>query len=116
MQKGKYLIWITTGLLLVAVIYYFVIIKTDYESKIARHIQVADSLKQQTIRLDKKLYQHDSVLRQYMKSLDQALLVLHEKSVRNRVSIASNLSKLDSIQLAYCNEMHKIGVTTLDCN
>ncbi|GCC50081.1 hypothetical protein SanaruYs_02960 [Chryseotalea sanaruensis] len=116
MQKGKYLIWLAIGPLLVAVVYCFVIVKTDYENKIARHIQIADSLKQQTIRLDKKLYQHDSVLRQYMKSLDQAILVLHEKSARNRVNIASNLSKLDSIQLAYCNEMHKIGVTTLDCN
>jgi hypothetical protein len=115
MQKRKYMMWAAIALLLVAVIYCFVHVKNDYESKIARHIQVADSLKQQTIRLDKQVYQRDSVLRQYMKSLDQALLTLSEKSVRSRVSIASNLSKLDSIQLAYCNEMHKIGVTTLDC-
>lgn len=115
MQKRKYLIWLAIGLLLVVVIYCFVTVKTDYESKIAKHIQIADSLKEQTRHLDQQLYQRDSALRQYMKSLDQALLALHEKSVRNRVSIASNLSKLDSIQLAYCNEMHKIGVSTLEC-
>lgn len=116
MQKRNYQIWVAVVFLLVAVIYCFVYAKNDYESKIARHIQVADSLKQQTLRLDKQVYQRDSVLRQYMKSLDEALLALSEKSVRNRVNIASNLSKLDSIQLAYCNEMHKIGVTTLDCH
>lgn len=115
MQKGKYLIWFIISFLLVGVVYAFVSFKNDYESRIAKHIEVADSLKQQTTRLDKQLYQRDSVLRQYMKSLDQALLVLHEKSVKSRTNITSNLSKLDSIQLAYCNEMHKIGVTTLDC-
>lgn len=115
MQKRKYLAWLAVVCLLIAVIYCFVYVKNDYESRIARHIQVADSLKQQTLRLDKQVYQRDSVLRQYMKSLDEALLTLSEKSVKNRVNIASNLSKLDSIQLAYCNEMYKIGVSTLDC-
>ncbi len=115
MLKRKYLIWLAMALLLIAVLYCFVFVKSNYESKIARHIQVADSLKQQTLRLDKEVNQRDSVLRQYMKSLDEALVALSEKSARNRVNIASNLSKLDSIQLAYCAEMYKIGVTSLDC-
>jgi nitrate/nitrite-specific signal transduction histidine kinase len=115
MQKIKYLIGFAAVLFLVCTLYAFFSFKSDYEAKIAKHIRVADSLRQQSLRLDKQLYQRDSVLNQYMKSLDQALTALHDKSVKNRVSIASNLSKLDSIQLAYCNEMQKIGVNILEC-
>jgi hypothetical protein len=115
MQKIKYLIGFAAVIFLVCSLYAFFSFKTDYEARIARHIRMADSLKQQTLRLDKQLYQRDSVLNLYMKSLDQALTTLQEKSVKNRVSIASNLSKLDSIQLAYCNEMQKIGVNILEC-
>lgn len=115
MQKRKYLPWLLAGILLLVGLYCFISFKNDYDQKIARHIRVADSLKHYSMRLDRQLYQRDSVLSIYMKSLDEALKALQEKNVRNRILIAGNLSKLDSLQTAYCLEMHKLGVTVLDC-
>lgn len=88
----------------------------DWKRRAHQYEQSSDSLKQIVIDLHQSVAAKDSLLLEFMLSVDHSLAELNKESKKNALLIIRNDQIQDSLIHAYCREMNDAGYMPRGCN